>query len=229
MQARSTGRRSAGTHVEIPVSSRAEEVANAATGAAGLLASLPGLALLLDLAAGRGEASALVVTAVYGLSLVFLYLATTLYHAEPHPSTKRALRLLDHCAVYLLIAGTYTPVATLALGGRSGWTLAGAMWGLAALGVVFKVRRRFRHPGISVATYLGMGWVGVFTVRPILESAGLEAVLLLAAGGLAYTVGTIFFGLRRLRFNHAIWHLFVIAGSALHYLAIAGYVVPRVA
>lgn len=208
-------------HAELPATSFAEEMANSLTGGLGLLASILGAALLLSLALQGGDGRGLASAAVYGGSLIFLYIATTLYHAEEDPAPKSGLRLLDHVAVYLLIAGTYTPVAVVGLGGRLGWTLLGLVWLCAVAGILFKAFRRFRHPAISVATYLAMGWLVVVAAKPITAALPLRAVVLLVAGGLAYTVGTIFFGLKKLRFHHAVWHLFVIAGSTCHYAAIA--------
>lgn len=207
-------------HRELPVTSRAEEMANILTGSLGLLAALVGAAFLLHLAL-EGGARHLAVATVYGASLIFLYVATTLYHAESQPAPKLGLRLLDHAAVYLLIAGTYTPVVVVGLGGRLGWTLFGLIWICAVAGILFKAFRRFRHPALSVASYLAMGWLVLLAAKPIVAALPPRALLLLAAGGLAYTLGTIFFGLKRLRFHHAVWHLFVIAGSAFHYAAIA--------
>ena len=209
---------------ELPATTIEEEIANSLTGALGLLASLLGLVILSSLGWRSGELEYLISGGVYGVTLVLLYVTTTLYHGARRPPTKRVLRLIDHCAVYLLIAGTYTPVAIAGLGGRTGWISLAVAWSLALLGIVFKLTCRFRYPGTSVTLYIVMGWLGLAMVGPVVDALPAEAMLWLVAGGLAYTVGTIFFGAKRMRYNHAVWHAFVIAGSASHYLAITRYV-----
>lgn len=215
------GERSTGC---LPEATDAEERANSITGGIGLTASLVGLALLLD--QPTAELSYRIGAAVYGLTLVVSYAVNTLYHAEPHRPLKERLRLLDHCAVYALIAGTYTPIALVGLGGRLGWTVLAASWTLAGLGILFKVRCRFRYPGTSIALYLLMGWLAIPVVPRLLEAVGWDALLLMTAGGLAFTIGTIFFGAKRMPHHHAVWHLLVLVGSGCHYAAILGYVLP---
>ena len=202
------------------------ELANSVTGGIGLLASLVGLGLLVHLGTRLGSTAALVIGTVYGLCLVFSYAATTIYHSAKCEVRKARWRVADHCAVYLLIAGSYTPLAVGGVGGRAGWLVLATVWTLALIGIVFKLTLRFRFPGTSVAIYLIMGWLGVFMIGDVLANVGIEAVRLLAAGGLAFTLGTIFFGAKRIPYHHALWHIMVIMGSGLHFLAIIDHILP---
>ena len=213
---RSTGR--------LPEATEAEELANSLTGGVGLVASLLGLAFLIQVARSFGEAEYLISAAIYGLTLVFSFGATTMYHGARRGPRKERLRVLDHCAVYALIAGSYTPIALVGLEGRTGWGLLASVWVLAALGILFKLRFRFRFPGTSILIYLALGWLGIFTIEPVIDALGMRAFLLLASGGIAYTIGTIFFGAKRLPHNHAVWHLLVILGCSFNYAAITIYV-----
>lgn len=213
----------------LPEVERRHELANSITGGMGLLGSLIGLAMLLDLGARLGSTAALVSGTIYGLSLVALYTATTVYHAARCEVRKARWRVADHCAVYILIAGSYTPLALGGVGGRAGWLLLAAVWTLALAGIAFKLRFRFRYPGTSVAIYLIMGWLGIFLIGEVVANVGAQAVWLMAAGGLACTIGTIFFGAKRIPYHHAVWHLLVIAGTGLHYQAIVSYVLPPIA
>lgn len=217
------------TFEDLPDVCRHQELANSVTGAIGLLGSLVALAMLVDLGTELGSTTALICGTIYGLTLVFSYTATTVYHSLRCEVRKARWRVADHCAVYVLIAGSYTPFAIGGVGGRAGWILMAAVWALAILGIAFKLKYRFRFPGTSVAIYLAMGWLGVFMIRGVIANVGLEAVMLIAAGGISFTVGTIFFGAKRFKYHHAIWHVMVIAGCALHYVAIVGHVLPPVA
>jgi len=201
-----------------------EEVANAVTHGAGLLLAVGAVPVLIALGAVHGTGTHVVAYTVYGVSLVALYAASTLYHAFPWPRLKRILRAVDHAAIYLLIAGTYTPVALVALDGRWGWALFAVVWTLAAAGCVFKVFCTGRFERASTALYLGMGWLAVAALGPITAALPPPALGWLLAGGLAYSGGVVFFVWERLPYNHAVWHGFVLAGSACHYVAIAGYV-----
>jgi len=204
------------------------EIANSVTGGFGLLASLAGLALLVHLGTRLGSTAALVSGTIYGLSLVFSYAATTIYHSAKCEARKARWRVADHCAVYILIAGSYTPLAVGGVGGRAGWLLLATVWALALIGIAFKLTFRFRFPGTSVLVYLVMVWLGVFMIGDVLANVGVEAVRLLTAGGLAFTLGTIFFGAKRIPYHHALWHVMVIAGSGLHFLAIIDHILPPV-
>lgn len=210
----------------LPDVSEKDELANTLTGGFGLLGSLVGFFVLLDLGARVGSPGALVGATVYGLSLVLSYLATTLYHSARCEVRKARWRVWDHCAVYVFIAGSYTPLAISGLGGTSGWWLLVAVWSLALFGILFKLRFRFRFPGTSVLIYLVMGWLGVFMIGEVMASIGPDGVALLAAGGVAFTIGTIFFGAKRIPYHHALWHVLVMAGSALHYLAVVDHILP---
>lgn len=203
-----------------------EEFANTVTHGVGLLLSLAGLAVLVALAAMKGTVWHIVSCSVYGATLVLLYTASTLYHAIPSPRAKRVLRLLDHGAIYLLIAGTYTPFTLGPLRGRLGWWLFGLVWGLAIAGILFKVFFRHRFPIVSTLSYLAMGWLVAFAWKPVAAALPGGGVAWIIAGGAAYTVGVIFFALERIRFHHAVWHLFVLAGSTCHYFAVLFYVLP---
>jgi hemolysin III len=206
-----------------------EEVANSVTHGLGLLASLAGAFVLVSLAVEQGEVWHVVSAAVYGTTLVTMYAASTLYHALKGTRARRVLRILDHCAIYLLIAGTYTPITLVGLQGGWGWTLFGLAWSFAAAGIVFKVLATGRFAVLSTVTYVLMGWLCIVAVKPMFILLSPGALALLGAGGLFYTAGIIFYHSNRVPYSHAVWHLFVVAGSVCHYLAIALYVlVPAV-
>jgi len=202
----------------------AEEVANSITHGVGLLLSLLGGSVLLSLAALRGSTLHLAACALYGATLVLLYAASTCYHGARRPRLKRALRVLDHAAIYLVIAGTYTPFTLLALRGAWGWGLFCAVWVLALAGVVYKLLFLGRSPRLSTALYLAMGWMAVIAARPLLAAVGRAGAAWILAGGLLYTAGVWFFARDHLPYRHAIWHLFVLGGSACHYVAVLGVV-----
>lgn len=201
-----------------------EEIANGVTHGVGLGASLAGAALLISITALDGDGWQIASSVVYGTALVTLYTASTLYHSFRGERVKRALRVFDHCSIYLLIAGSYTPFALVSLRGSWGWTLFGLVWGLAVAGIVFKVFFTGKLNALSTAVYVLMGWLAVVAAKPIVEAVPATAIWLLLIGGLVYTVGTIFYHNRRVPYSHAIWHLFVICGSVFHYLAISNYV-----
>ena len=204
-----------------------EEAANVATHAAGLVASIVGVVVLVYLGVVRGEVLHVASAGLYGATLVALYAASTLYHAFREPGVKRVLRVLDHCAIYLLIAGTYTPFVLVGLGGGWGWALFGVVWAMAAAGIVFKVFATGRFAVASTAAYVAMGWLGVVAIGPLVRSLPGAALAWLLAGGVAYTAGTFFYH-RKIPYSHALWHVFVLAGSVCHFVAIGLYVlVPR--
>jgi hemolysin III len=200
-----------------------EEAANVATHAAGLLASVVGVVVLVYLGVVRDETLHVASAGVYGATLVALYAASTLYHAFRRPGLKRVLRVVDHCAIYLLIAGTYTPFVLVGLGGRLGWTLFCVVWAMAAAGIVFKVFATGRFAVASTAAYVAMGWLGVVAIGPLVRSLPGAALAWLFAGGVAYTAGTFFYH-RKIPYSHALWHVFVLAGSVCHFVAIGLYV-----
>ena len=202
------------------------EIANAITHGIGLLLSIAGFVVLLVLAALRGTAWHIVACSIYGATLICLYTASTLYHAVISPRVKRALRIFDHSAIYLLIAGTYTPFLLVSLRGPWGWSLFGVIWGLALVGVLFKFWFVERFAILSTAVYIAMGWLVVIAAKPVITHLPLTAIIWLLAGGLAYTGGVTFFAAKRIPYSHAIWHLFVLAGSICHYFAILSTVIP---
>ena len=202
-----------------------EEIANAVTHGLGLLASLVGLPILVLAAAARGERIAIIGASVFGATLIALYAASTLYHAIPHPTLKQKLRVVDHAAIYCLIAGTYTPFTLGVLHGTWGWSLFGIVWTLAAIGVLFKLKFGPRFQRASTAMYIAMGWVIIIALKPLLQSVPTAGLALLGAGGLLYTGGCAFY-LARKSWSHPVWHLFVMGGSACHYFAVLWYSSP---
>lgn len=206
--------------------SPAEEMANRITHGFGAAASLAGTIVLIVVAALNGSAWQAVSFSIYGASLIFLYAASTLYHSVRQPRLKHLFRIVDHAAIFALIAGTYTPFLLLNLRGGWGWSLFGIIWGLALLGIGFKAFHIRRLPKISVVFYVAMGWLCVIAMQEMLTQIPLGALIWLGAGGVCYTGGIIFYGWKRLPYNHAIWHLFVLGGSACHYFAILLYLSP---
>ena len=197
-----------------------EEIANSVTHGVGWLLSVCGLAILVTFAAITGGALRVTSCAVFGATLVLLYAASTLYHALPSERAKHVFRVLDHSSIFLLIAGTYTPLSLVAVGGPWGWSLFGAIWALAAVGVLLNTIAHVRWRWLSITLYVSMGWLVVIAIRPLMAAVSTGVLVLIVAGGLAYTLGLVFYGWRRLPYGHAVWHLFVLAGSVLHYLAI---------
>jgi hemolysin III len=206
---------------ELPQSS-AEEIANAVSHGFGLLAILAATPFLIAAACRRGPLGSILGAALFAGSAALLYLASTLYHSVP-ARRKPLFRMLDHMAIFILIAGTYTPFALGPLRGPLGWTLFAVVWLLALLGVGFKVFARFRFPYVSTGLYVGMGWLVVFIIRPLAERLPAAGIWWLAAGGLAYTAGVLFYHWERLKFAHFVWHLFVLAGTACHFVAVMCY------
>lgn len=209
-----------------PEAVRREEIANALTHGIGALASAAAGAVLVTLAILHGTRMQQVSAIVFCTSLLLLYTASTLYHAIPGTTAKRRLKIFDHCAIYLLIAGTYTPFALNGLRGPVGWWLFGVAWGLAAIGVIFKLFFTGRFKLFSTMVYVGMGWMVIFAIKPMITNVPLPSLIWLLVGGLAYTAGTMFYHNERLRYSHAVWHLFVLAGSACHFVAVISQVVP---
>jgi hemolysin III len=208
--------------------SRAEELAHVATHGLGIAASLVGIAWLAMAAAAAGAGPwRMTGGIVFGLSALLLFTTSVAYHAASSPHLKPRLRLLDHSAIYLLIAGTYTPFALGVLGGAWGWTLFGLVWGLALIGILAKTTLGFRFPISSVLLYLGMGWLGVIAARPMLQTLTTHELTWIVAGGLAYTAGVPFYMWKGRRFTHAIWHLFVLAGVVCHFVAVLSVMAPR--
>ena len=207
----------------------AEEIAHAITHGVGLLLSIAALAILVVFASLRGNAWHIVSSSIYGTTLVLLYTASTFYHALPSPRAKGVFRILDHAAIYLLIAGTYTPFTLVNLRGRWGWALFGVVWGLALFGVVLEAVAKQRVRILSLVLYLGLGWLVAVAVKPLLDSVAGGGIVLLLLGGLAYSGGVVFYGWHRLPYHQAVWHVFVMVGSACHFFAVLFYVIPGTA
>jgi hemolysin III len=200
--------------------SRGEEIANSISHGVGLVAALAATPFLIAHAVRLGDAGFIVGASVFAATMVLLYLTSTLYHALPRGKAKRAFQVIEHAAIFLLIAGTYTPFTLGVLRGAWGWTLLGLVWGLAAVGVLLAVVGGVRYRVLRVLLYLGMGWLIVVAIRPLSLRIPLSGLLWLVAGGLAYTVGVAFFAAKRLRYGHFVWHLFVLAGTACHFIAV---------
>ena len=197
-----------------------QELANSLTHGVGLTLSIAGFIVLLVLAAMRGSAWRIVGCAIYGSTLICLYTASTLYHSIQSPRLNRILKVCDHSAIYLLIAGTYTPFLLVNLRGGWGWSLFAVIWGLAMAGILFKVWFVEHFSLLSTAVYLLMGWLALLAIKPLLLAVPLSGLLWLLAGGVLYTVGVVFYVSKRVPYNHAIWHGFVLAGSTCHYFAV---------
>lgn len=210
-----------------------EEIANTLTHGLGIVLAAVGTVVLLYAARASGEPYAFVACAVYGATMIVLYLASTLYHGagiqhlDGAAPERPRLRAFDHIAIFLLIAGTYTPYVLVTLRGVWGWSLFAIVWSLAALGAIFELTSLRRFRGAMVALYIGMGWVGLVAIKPLVAALAPAGLWLLFGGGAAYTLGVIFYKMRSLPYHHAIWHLFVLAGSTLQYFSILLYVLPR--
>ena len=203
-----------------------EEIANSITHGVGAALSVAGLTLLVVLAAIYGDVWRVVSFSIYGSSLVLLYLASTLYHSIQQPKVKRILRIFDHSAIYLLIAGTYTPFTLVSMRGAWGWTLFGVVWGLALLGIAFKTIFIGRYEKLATAAYVLMGWLVVFAFKEMLVMIPPGGIIWMVVGGVVYTLGVLFYAWEKLPYNHAIWHLFVLGGSICHFFAILFHVLP---
>lgn len=200
-----------------------EEIANSVSHGVSLLAAVAALPVLV-VSCSDGTVASLVGAIVFGVTMLLLYTASTLYHALPAGRAKEIFNKLDHGAIYVFIAGSYTPFALGALAGSWGWALFGLVWAMAAAGVALKAFGRLSHPWLSTGLYLAMGWLVLIAAVPLVRSMALPGLVWLLAGGLAYTVGVVFFVLdSRLRYAHAVWHLFVTAGTTCHFVAVIGY------
>lgn len=199
--------------------SRGEEIANAVSHGVGFVAAVATIPVLVISALNDGTA-AVVGATIFGASMALLYLTSTLYHAVTPNRAKRVFRILDHAAIYVLIAGTYTPFTLGVLKGAWGWTLFGVIWGLALIGIFLKSMQGIRYPRLSTAVYLMMGWLVLIAVRPLASNVPAWGMFWLVAGGVAYTAGVGFYAARRMRYAHLVWHLFVMAGTACHFVAV---------
>ena len=204
----------------------AEEKLNVWSHAFGLGLSLIGLVLLLFRTLDQGDAYVLASVLIFGVSMILLYTASTCYHNCKEEGLRYKLKILDHVSIYVLIAGTYTPFCLITLKGLTGWILFGVAWGLALLGVVLKFFFTGRFRTLSTIMYVLMGWLIVFAIKPLMENLPLDGLYWILAGGISYTLGAVIYSIRKVKFNHAIFHLFVLAGTFCHFMAIYQYVLP---
>lgn len=208
--------------------SKKEEIANAITHGIGVVFGIVFLIVLLICSMRKGDAVSIVAFSIYGACLILMYLSSTLYHSFKKERAKSILRVFDHSSIYLFIAGTYTPVALLALDGYLRIGIMLVVWVAAILGVIFKIvtAGKFdRYKALSLITYIAMGWIAVFTVKPIVNMTSIDFFMWILGGGIVYSIGTIFYGLKVIPYNHAIWHVFVLAGTVLHFVGMLLYLV----
>ncbi|MEF9935437.1 MAG: hemolysin III family protein [Clostridium sp.] len=203
---------------------KGEEIANAITHGIGVVLSIAALVLLILCGVKYGDVWYIVSSIIYGVTLIVLYLGSTLYHSIPSIKAKKILRIVDHSSIFLLIAGTYTPFTLTVLRGPLGWTIFGVVWGCTLFGIVMKIFFLEKFEKFSTFMYVGMGWFIVIALKDIIKSLPLQGLVLLVLGGVFYTVGCIFYAKDKWPYNHAIWHLFVLAGSVFHFLTILLYV-----
>lgn len=204
---------------ELPYSP-AEELAHSISHSIGFFIGIAILVLLVVFSALRKSAWEVASCSIYGATFILLYLGSTLYHAARRPRIKQVLKVIDHAAIYLLIAGTYTPYALTPLRGPLGWTIFGAIWGCALLGILYKAFFTGRFKALSLASYLFMGWFCVIAVKPLYHGLGTTGFVFLGVGGLCYSVGAVFYAWKSLKWSHTVWHLFVLAGSICHFFSI---------
>jgi len=203
-----------------------EEIVNSITCGMGLCLSVAALVVLVVLSSIYGDARRVVSFSVYGVSLIFLFACSTLYHCFQGKKTKHVMKILDHSAIYGLIAGTYTPLTLVTLKGAWGWSLFGVVWGLALAGIVFKIFFVRKFKLLSTAIYLLMGWIAVVAIKPLSQQLPLGGIAWLATGGIIFSLGVIFYIFKKIPFHHAIWHLFVLMGCTCHFFSILFYVLP---
>ena len=209
-----------------PAATPSDELANSLTHGFGLLLSLVGAPVLIIAAVSTDDPWRIVASSIYAGTLILLYAASTLYHSVRADRWREVCQRIDHSAIYLLIAGTYTPFMLISLRGAWGWSIFGVVWGLAILGVVLKSSLGARLPSLSTWVYLGMGWLIVIALRPLSQHIAPAGMLWIALGGALYTGGVVFYVWERVRFSHAIWHMFVLGGSAAHFAAVLWYALP---
>ena len=206
-----------------------EEIIHAITHGIGVLLSIAGLSWMLYVSISAADPWRILASSIYGATLIGLFLASTVYHSMYRSRHREIFKLLDHCAIYLLIAGTYTPFLLVAMRTDTGWWLFGTIWALATAGIVKKLWLRHRFLKIALASYLAMGWLCVVAAPQIAAAIGPNGMAWLLAGGISYSVGAIFYALDRLPYNHAVWHVFVLAGGVCHFLSVIWHVLPKVA
>lgn len=202
-----------------------EEISNAISHGVGALLAIAGTIILIIKCAVYGSTISVVSASIYGASLIILYTVSTLYHSLTVPIGKKVFRVLDHCSIFILILGTYTPVALVAIGGKTGWILFGINAVLAAMGIVFNAVDLHKWRKVSMVLYVLMGWLVVFVAKEVMQVMPTGGLVLLLSGGIAYTLGIVFYGMTKKRYMHFVWHLFVLAGSILHYFCVLIYCV----
>ncbi|GAB1805236.1 PAQR family membrane homeostasis protein TrhA [Priestia megaterium] len=205
---------------------RGEEIANAITHGVGAVLSIVGLTLLIVLSSLEGTPCHVISFTIYGVTMLLLYVSSTLVHSFPEGKVKDLFEIFDHSSIYLFIAGTYTPFLFIAVKGTTGWTLFGIVWGIALAGIVFKAFFVKKFLFISTILYVFMGWMIVFAWDSLTQNIAHQGIVLLVVGGVLYTIGAVFYVWRGFRFHHMIWHMFVLGGTVLHFLAIILYVLP---
>lgn len=203
-----------------------EEKINILSHAAGFVLSLAALVLLVMRATRYGDVWDVVSAGIFGASLIILYAASTVYHSAKKPELRKRLRIIDHASIYVLIAGTYTPFTLITLNGSIGWVIFGTAWGLALTGIILKLFFTGKYNLISTLMYVFMGWVIIFAIKPLINNLPLDGLLWLFAGGMAYTTGAVLYSIKKIKFNHAIFHMFVLIGSFSHFMAVFFYVLP---
>ena len=205
-----------------------EEIANSITHGIGVILAIAALGVLVAFSSLYGNVWHIVSVCVYGTTLILLYTASTLYHSIQHQRAKSILQTLDHSAIFLLIAGTYTPFTLVSLRGPWGWSLFGVIWGLAIMGMLFQLSKQKHWRTASIILYIGMGWAVIVAIKPLIANVATGGIVFLVLGGVAYTSGLLVYRRKQLKYHHAVWHLFVLTGSILHFVAILKYVLPQI-
>ena len=203
-----------------------EERINIGSHAVGFVLSIVALVFLVRYASIYGNAWHIVSFSIFGVSLMVLYASSTVYHSAKNPQFRRKMRIVDHASIYILIAGTYTPFTLVTLHGVTGWVLFGVTWGMAVTGIILKFFHTGKYDSISTLMYVFMGWIIVFAIKPLINNLSSEGLFWLVAGGMAYTTGAILYSINKIKFNHAIFHLFVLIGSVCHFISVYFYVLP---
>ena len=211
---------------EIKYYSPIEEKINIISHASGFILSIVALVLLVTHANLHGDVWHIVSFSIFGASLIILYAASTLYHSSKHQELRKRLKIFDHAAIYVLIAGTYTPFTLITLDGTIGWVIFGVSWGMALIGIILKFFFTGKYKSISTLMYILMGWMIVFAIKPLIDSLALEGLNWLIAGGVSYTIGAVLYSIEKIKFNHAIFHIFVLIGSFCHFISVFFYVLP---
>ncbi len=205
------------------IQSCGEEIANSITHGIGAALSIAALAILVVSASGDDETLKVVSLSIYGTTLILLYLSSTLYHGFPDGKLKKIFKVMDHSSIYLLIAGSYTPIVLVSMQGAWGWTVFGIVWVMAVAGITAKIFLTGKYSRISILFYIIMGWLIVFAIKPVLQTVPLKLIIWLLLGGLSYTFGIIFYAWEKMPYNHTVWHLFVLGGSITHFFGILFY------